>query len=236
MNLETEPAPIKYGPVNMIVVGESQQTPRHFFAFDVNIGGLSVEYAPIVASVVEGFNCVYSLRGFSEERPFTEFRQSRVNMIGSVRESVEMDMRYALWAALTQIGGPGDGWSLRLAPKEAAGHIGVAVDGSIYHLTPRIELGEHYSDTCETCQNGRMLLQMALNDLNGGLVLDAATFDGVTYAYGNGRYIPTPGESKLHISNIREYPEGIAGFTDWFRDVNRGAIDMSHADVTFFVA
>lgn len=235
MNLETEPVPIDFGAFNIILTGE-EPTDRHIMSFDVKASGFPESGYKILRDMCASFEGPYRLRGYSGDPAFCRYRQSAVNLIGSIRESVEQDFRYAVWGAVTAVGLPGEGWTVALSGKTRRDVIRVAFDGKIYTFSASIVKGEGYREGCTTCEDGRRLLQIALNEINGAVVVDAATFDETddTFEYGNTNRIKAiPGDTKLIVSNPRDFSDGVSSFPDWFREMNVGARDMASSEVYF---
>ena len=241
MNLDTAPTEQAFGRLKLLIIGEDSTRPRVPLTFDVAFGGIPDEHLPILSHALQYFSGVYHLRGFSMESPFLVYRQSGVNLIGSVNESIALDLRYYLWGKFQASGFTGEGWFVKLTPVVCPPDcIDVSVDGTLLTLRPTLTFGEHYRTDCETCQQGRGLLQHAFSLLKDSIIVDSSTFDGVTYEYGDTRVKADQNDHGFHASNLYDYlDDGVSsaamGFVEWFKFLNQGAIDMTHVDVTFQV-
>lgn len=241
MNLDTTPAPIRAGRFHIILTGE-EPTERKIMAFDVETEGFPTEAFGLLNDVIRAFEGPYALRGYSAEPIFSDYRQSVVNLIGGIRESIETDFRYALWGVLTAAGFHGDGWSVNLKEQTREDVIRVAFDGNIHLFNASIVRGPEYREGCSTCQDGANLLRIALNEINGAVIVDGKTVigamadDPLCYEYEYGKYnvlCHIPGDTKLVVSNPRDFTDGVSSFPDWFRWVNVGARDMASSEVYF---
>lgn len=240
MNLDTVPNEQAFGRLKMLIIGDGPGRPRVPMTFDVTFAGIPDDLLPTLARAIGDFKGVYHLRGFSADSPFTLYRQSKVNLIGSVHESIALDFHYHLWGEFQAKGFTAEGWFVKLSPVEfPQDTINVAFDGNLLTLRPTLNFGEHYRTDCETCQQGRGLLQHAFSSLNESVVVDSSTFDGVTYEFGETRVAADPNDDRFHVSNIYDFPSyetsPVHGFVEWFLFINQGAVDMTHVDVTFQV-
>ena len=202
-----------------------------FYVFSTS--GAGNEEAKVIADVVNRLNGEsYFLREYASESPFKSNIQSVVNLVGSFRESLESDVRLAIWNALTAFNLNPDFVASCKELVIADDVIPVAYDGAIFLLKPVLKYGPNHRDNCDTCQAGRSLLQHSLSELRNKVCYNLDSLKNGNFHFGENPILNTDGmipvdcERDTDGNRIRE-------FMNWFIATNEGPLTMADIELTF---
>lgn len=242
MNLETEAAPIE-SRLNGLIIGETQ-VDAHPFVVSRVVRTASPDDQRIADLVFH--DIIEELQGQPWHIPelsnpeisdsFSSLQYLGVNFNGSLRETIQNHIRFAVFSTTYMQGTPLNECTVQI--KELPAWIDpmtvtVAADGTV--LTGRFEFsyGEHYKETCSTCQNGKRLLQFEIDRLRGGLMLGGFV-EGMGYPYGDS-FVKPHKNMMFHLAEMNNGATIHERFRNWFIETNAGAIEMANIINVSFV-
>ncbi len=245
MNLDTTPVHSKMTINGVLLTGNGQAQATTYvvqhqvLAVDAQ---QQEELNRLVLSVIGVLdNKVWNLPAFSDSRHpaiLEPVLTLAVNFMGSIREAFAHHIRFAIYATAAAQGilihtpdikvvDPG----VWMQPEGFT----VGVGGTVFSGSFSFQFGEHYRDDCSTCQQGKNLLRLSINQLNGQLIVDPETEDGDgSFAWGQCKFTPHP-DLLFHFGVMPEGATAQDKFKNWFTWTNQGALEMAHVQQVFFL-
>lgn len=237
MNLDTAPVERKNSVGGFCFNKEGNLVPLQFEVFHSasNFDG------ELVKEVLESYqNMPWKIHGYSDgaDEIFQSSKTFNTNSMGSMRETLENEIRITIWKAYMEKYGSSDGFMLSLRPM-AADRVCIGLDGLVRSLRVEFVFDSFYRDSCATCQQGKNLLQYSVEQLRDTIVLfneDRVKFngDGLKFKFGEkNSVILKKFVGKTVIIDSDGLP--LESVRRWFTEANAGAIEMAHVSQVLFI-
>lgn len=215
MNLTTES---KNGNLGLILKGflldDYGQLKPYVFDVVLHLDGEDfVEVANFAGNFIKEYQGKeWVLNGYSDESKYSVHPENTVrfgvNFLGSIPEAMANELKLKAYNRLTAAGGKVLNSNADVKYFKPKDSITVAVNGAIYVLKYELIHEGEVTETCETCQHGKYLLNLAFFDM------DKKTFNVNVGA----------GETVLGV------------FADNFKHANIGPAEMARVQSVVFTA
>ena len=236
MNLETVSALTKVNLRLIVVEPDGTPVPKEF---DIGIGlpgiGDPSMLDKAIWAIREFAKLPYVLRAYADVdvSPFKQNRQSVVNLVGSFRESLESDIKFAVWNMVTSHVANAEVELTCKTVELKDNWIRVAYDGAIFSLNPVFRPGPNHRQDCDTCKAGKAHLLHGLSEIRDGVFYRLDSLENEQYHYGENPIVSTRNMKSAETTQNANRP---AEFIEWFIKINEGPLEMAAMEMMFETA
>lgn len=151
-----------------------------------------------------------------------------VNYFCTIRETLANAWRIECWNAIAAMTGAGTHEvvvNVKEVEQSPDNVVSLGVDGVLSTYAVKFDFDDHYSETCSTCQMGKNLLKVGLDQINGSIILDSKVDQ---FAFGDVKC-----SESLFIKQYLKENDVTLG--DWFATMQAGAVEMAHVSKVRFI-
>lgn len=236
MNLESAPAMIETR-LNFVVLCETQAVPSRFI-LKRNMRAVNPEEQMIVDKIFHDVSTelehqVVFFPEWTNEDIEGCFKgplfRLNVNFTGSLRDTIQNYLRLRLWTKLHEASVQMSDFQIQVTNDAVwlDPHIvTVASEGKVYSGKFEFTYGPNHRDDCSTCQNGKRLLNLALNQLGGLIILNRNQVSDDGFMFGDYSIRPSK-NMQVRIGDLQNGATIEERFKNWFVEENAGAIEMA---------
>lgn len=241
MNLETSPKGHTMRLKGTIIDDKGMPKPVIYtLAFLLDSEGAGDAYVFAHNKIEEYQNRTWFIHGYSDWNTRGEHtspvKRFSTNMVGSIRDSIIQEMKLAIWFELQARGHDVYNVAVTLIKLDSPDVIVCALDGEVVAFKAEITFDPvlHRAD-CVTCMQGEALMLHDLERLKNSAVI-LCDREAKTHEMDNGETVTLdPVEAIYYAIGKIKGPTKLAGLLDWYKSINVGPMEMTHATDVVFV-